>query len=181
MKEYKLHNLPIQYVKGLPKSFDNYIVPDKILFVIDDLMQSAGDSVAVTDLFCNKVQHEKLSVILLLQNLFYHGKERTTLVRCSQYLVVFKNPMDKSIPLYLSHKLMPLNKTLFMEMFEKATSKAHGYLFCDGKQDTPDSARFRTDLFDGGVQKTYVIRRHANKKKTEGGQTQCKNSASIQA
>ena len=109
MKEYKLHNLPVQYVKGLPKSFDNYIVPGKILFVIDDLMQSAGDSVAVTDLFCNKVQHEKLSVILLLQNLFYHGKERTTLVRCSQYLVVFKNPMDKSIPLYLSHKLMPLN------------------------------------------------------------------------
>ena len=41
--------------------------------MIDDLMQSAGDSVAVTDLFCNKVQHKKLSVILFLQNLFYNG------------------------------------------------------------------------------------------------------------
>ena len=136
MKEYKLHNLPFQYVKGLPKSFDNYIVPDKILIVIDDLMQSDGNSVAVTNLFCNKVQHEKLSIILLLQNLFHHRKERTTMVRCSQYLVVFKNPMDRSIPLYLSHKLIPLKKTLFMEMFERVTSKAHGYLFCDGKQDT---------------------------------------------
>ena len=69
-----------------------------------------------------------------------------------------------------------------MEMFERATSKAHGYLFCDGKQDTPESARFRTDLFYRGVQKTYVIHHHANKKKTEGGhnQTQCENFASIQ-
>ena len=39
------------------------------------------DSAAVTDLFCDKVQHAKVNVMLLIQNLFYHGKERTTLVR----------------------------------------------------------------------------------------------------
>ena len=159
----RLYNLPIQTVRGLPDDFEDYMDSErKILFVIDDLMQNAVDSAAVTDLFCNKVQHARVSVMLLIQNLFYHGKERTTLVRCAHYLTVFKNPMDNSIPLYLAQKLMPLNKTLFMRMFEEATSKPHGYLFCDGKQDTPDQARFRTDLFDGGIQRTYVVDKYGS-------------------
>ena len=161
----KLYGLSIHCVKGLPNDFDEYIERDKkVLFVIDDLMQTAGDSSAVTDLFCNKLQHSSLSVILLLQNPFYHGKERSTFLRCTQYLVIFRNPMDKSIPLYLAQKLMPLNRSLFMNMFDTATATPHSYLFCDGTQDTPDLARFRTDIFDGGVQKVYVINKHEHKK-----------------
>ena len=184
--EKELNSLPISFVKGLPESFDEYIERgrENLLFVIDDLMQSAGGSPAVTELFCNKLQHAQVSVILLLQNLFYHGKERTTLVRCAQYLVIFKNPLDKSIPFYLAQKLMPQKKSLFMALFESATSKAHGYLFCDGKQDTPERARFRTDIFDEGIQKVYVIQNHAYKKKAEGrldgGGTQDKGSTGIQ-
>ena len=155
----RLYNLPIRCVKGLPDTFEDYIRPGKkVLFVIDDLMQTVSDSNGVTDLFCNKVQHAGVSVLLLLQNLFYHGKERTTLVRCAHYLVVFKNPMDKSVPLFLAQKLMPLNRALFMRIFDSATSKPHGYLFCDGKQQTPDKARLRSDLFDNGIQRVYVVR-----------------------
>lgn len=170
----RLYTLPIRTVRGLPDDFEDYMDPNKkLLFVIDDLMQNAVDSTAVTDLFCNKVQHAKVSVILLIQNLFYHGRERTTLVRCAHYLTVFRNPMDNSIPLYLAQKLMPLNKALFMRMFDEATSKPHGYLFCDGKQDTPNQARFRTDLFDGGIQRAYVIDKYAStSKKTCLGCTQ---------
>ena len=127
-------------------------------------MQSVGESSAITDLFCNKLQHLGLSVILMIQNLFYHGKERTTLVRCAQYLVIFKNPMDKTIPLSLAQKLMPMHKSAFMDMFERATQRAHGYLFCDGKQDTPENARFRTDLFDEGIQRVFVFRHESTKK-----------------
>ena len=164
----RLYNLPIRCVKGLPESFEDYFHPGKkTLFVIDDLMQTAGESSSVTDLFCNKVQHAKVSVLLLLQNLFYHGKERTTLVRCAHYLVVFKNPMDQSIPIFLAQKLMPLNRSLFMEIFDSATSKPHGYLFCDGKQQTPDKARFRSDLFDNGIQRVYVVKRKCRDQKGE--------------
>lgn len=171
--DYRLYNLPIRAVRGLPDDFEEYLDPTRrILFVIDDLMQNAVNSAAVTDLFCNKVQHAKVSIILLIQNLFYHGTERTTLVRCAHYLTVFKNPMDNSIPLYLAQKLMPLNKTLFMKVFDEATSKPHGYLFCDGRQDTPDQARFRTDLFDCGIQRAYVVDKYASAtKKTRGTET----------
>lgn len=145
-------------VQDLPEDFTQYIKPnERGLIVIDDLMQSAANSKQVTDLFCNKIQHNNVSVILLLQNIFYHGSERTTLVRCVHYLVIFKNPMDQSIPIYLAQKLMPRHKKLFLEMFDHATFKAHGYLFCDGKQDTPHEARFRTDLFDNNIQRVFVI------------------------
>lgn len=160
----RTYGIPVTIVKGLPDSFEEYIHPGKnTLFVIDDLMQSAGGSPAVTDLFCNKVQHAKISVLLLIQNLFYHGKERTTLVRCAHYLVVFKNPMDNSIPLYLAQKLMPLRKKLFLKLFDHATSRPHGYLFCDGKQDTPDVARFRSELFDKGIQRVFVVDKYGKK------------------
>ena len=137
----------------LPSDFDDYIQKEKRgLIVIDDLMQSVGDSQHVTDLFCNKVQHSNISVILLMQNLFYHGKERTTLLRCAHYLVVLKNPLDGSVPLYLAQKIMPLKKKLFIDIFDSATRKPFGYLFIDGRQTTPPSARFRSDLFADGVQ-----------------------------
>ena len=150
--------IPTTVVHMLPSDFDDYIQKEKPgLIVIDDLMQSVGDSQHVTDLFCNKVQHSNISVILLMQNLFYHGKERTTLLRCAHYLVVFKNPLDGSVPLYLAQKIMPLKKKLFIDIFDSATRKPFGYLFIDGRQTTPPSARFRSDLFADGVQNVFVV------------------------
>jgi hypothetical protein len=151
--------IPTTVVHKLPSSFEDYVLPHKIgLFVLDDLQASAGESKEVTDLFCNKLQHLNISVILMLQNMFYHGKERTTLLRCAHYLVVFRNPLDASVPLLIAQKVMPLQKKLFLAMFQKATNKPYGYLFIDGKQTTPSNARFRTNIFDDdGVQHVYVL------------------------
>ena len=52
---------------------------------------------------------------------------------------------------------MPLKKKLFIDIFDSATSKPFGYLFIDGRQTTPPSARFRSDLFDNGVQSVFVV------------------------
>lgn len=150
--------IPTKAIHMLPDSFDDYISSNSSpLIVLDDLMSSAGASAIVTDLFCNKVQHQNVSVILNLQNIFYHGKERTTLLRCSHYLVIFKNPMDNSVPLYLANRLMPLDRKLFLRLFERATTEPHSFLMIDGKQSTPDYARIRTDIFSEGVQRVFII------------------------
>lgn len=157
--EAQVLDIPTRVVGQLPDAgFDEYIMDGKKngLFVIDDLMVSAGSSKLVTDLFCNKVQHANLSVLLLLQNLFYHGSERSTLVRCAHYLSVFRNPMDASVPLFLAQKIMPLRRKLFLDIFERATSQPYGYLFIDGKQETDNRLRFRTDIA-GEVQRTFVV------------------------
>ena len=44
---------------------------------------------------------------------------------------------------------MPRNIKTFLKIFEKAADSPNGYLFIDGHQTTPPSARLRTDLFQG--------------------------------
>lgn len=152
--------IPTTLIEKIPSDgFDEYITRSKHgLFVLDDLMVTVGSSKAVTDLFCNKVQHNNLSVILMLQNVFYHGSERSTLLRCAHYLVIFKNPLDASTPFHLAHRIMPSNRKVFLDIFEHATKDPYSYLFVDGRQTTPVDARFRSDLFHSdGVHYAYKV------------------------
>jgi hypothetical protein len=173
--------IPTTVLNGLPSSFSDYIQPQKRgLVILDDLMATAGESKEVTDLFCNKVQHANLSVILLMQNLFYHGKERTTFLRCAHYLVIFKNPLDRSTPLYLAQRVMPLQRKLFLNIFDAATDRAFGYLFIDGHQTTPTNARFRTNIFDDdGVQHVFVISSDQNSEELKDKKKKKKKNGTI--
>ena len=89
-----------------------------------------------------------------MQNLFYQGSERVTLMRSAHYLVLYKSPLDHTIAHYMADKIMPHNRKKFMDIFERATNRANGYLFIDGAQRTPDRARLRTDIF-GDHQLTF--------------------------
>lgn len=149
-------HLNITLIKGLPQSFDKYINSSvTTLIIIDDIMGQACASKEVTDLFCNKLQHTNTSTILCLQNLFYHGPERTTLIRCAHILFLLKNPLDQTIAMCVAQKLMPSKKKIFMDIFEEATKLPHGYLMVDGQQHTPDNARLRTNIFENGIQRIF--------------------------
>lgn len=146
----------IQPVQGLPEDFDQYIKKGQFgLHIYDDLMVESVSSRALTSMITKKCHHRSVSWILILQNLFYDGKERRTILRCAHYLVVFNNPLDQSVPHALAHKIMPRNQRLFLEIFEKAASKPHGYLLIDGHQHTPYDARLRADIFRG-YQKVFI-------------------------
>ena len=51
----------------------------RTLVVIDDLMSESGNNTKVTELFTKGSHHRNLSVILILQNLFYKGREMRTI------------------------------------------------------------------------------------------------------
>ena len=146
----------IHPVCGLPESLDDYIMPTKYgLHIYDDLMIETTKSESLTKLTSNKCHHNLVSWISILQNFFHDGKERRTILRCSHYLVIFNNPIDKSVPYALGNKIMPRNIKTFLKIFEKAADRPNGYLFIDGHQTTPPSARLRTDLFQG-FQRTFA-------------------------
>ena len=50
---------------------DSINVSDRNLVVLDDLMSSAGESKIIAQLFTQESHHKNLSVIFLVQNLFY--------------------------------------------------------------------------------------------------------------
>ena len=58
------------------------------LIVIDDLMSEASNDKRICDLFTKGSQDHNLSVICLVQNLYYQGKESRIMNLNSLYLVI---------------------------------------------------------------------------------------------
>lgn len=116
------------------------------LIIIDDLMREADGR--VLDLFTKGSHHRNLSVIFITQNLFHKGKAQRDISLNSHYIVIFKNPRDAAQITYLARQISPENPKFIQEAYRDATSCAHGYLLLDLKQDTDDSIRVRTCIFD---------------------------------
>ena len=93
----KLQNIDyITTVKGIPEQgFEEYILTDS-LFVIDDLLLESCSNKHITNLFTRLAHHNRITCILLTQDLFCHGSQRKTFLRNAQYLILFKNPLDMS-------------------------------------------------------------------------------------
>ncbi len=114
------------------------------LLVLDDLMSSAKDS-AVTNLFTKGAHHWGISLVFIVQNLFFGGT-RTARVN-AHYLVLFKNPADKLQISTLARQLYPQKRRMFMEAFQDATAHPHSYLLVDLTQGCPEELRLRAYIF----------------------------------
>lgn len=158
IKELELHlEGRLRIIKGIPDHVETLINAEKNgLFIFDDLMGSITKQAQISQIFTCFSHHCNLSCIIILQNLFCDGKERTTFMRNSQYLVLFNNPLDQTVPFILSHRIKPSRKSTVVKMMFHVMS-TYRYILIDGKQDTPESARFRSDLFSGLYQRCFVI------------------------
>ena len=124
----------IRFVEGYPddllQSFDR---TRRNLVVIDDLMSESGNNAKVTELFTKGSHHRNLSVIFILQNLFYKAKEMRTISLNAHYMVLFKNPRDASQITHLARQMYPTKMKYMMEAYRDATSTPYGYLLVDLK------------------------------------------------
>lgn len=83
--------------------------------------------------------YRNTSVIHITQNVFDRANQHRTIRLNAHYLVLFKNPRDKSQVTALSRQLdMPH----LMSTYQKATSIPHGYLLVDLSPQTPDELRY---------------------------------------
>jgi hypothetical protein len=69
-----------------------------------------------------------------------------------------KCPADKLQVSNLARQVYPGNNKFFMEVFEDATSKKHGYLFVDLHPTSDDQHRLLTDVFTPGYCTVYMKR-----------------------
>ncbi len=134
----------VNFVEGMPTE-----VPQDTLLIIDDLMGEQDEK--VTAWFTKKSHHHQTSVVYIVQNLF-HKKLRTVSLN-TQYMVLFKNPRDKSQLKHLAHQMG--ERHVLEEAFADATKQPHGYLLIDLKQATPDHLRLRANFFEE-VQYVYM-------------------------
>ena len=64
--------------------------------VLDDLMTSAGECKQISKLFTKEADQINLPVIFIVENVFSYGREMRTIMLNAHYLVLYKNPRDKS-------------------------------------------------------------------------------------
>ena len=118
------------------------------IIVLDDLFHEGKNSQDVTAMFTRAAHHKPCFIIFIMQNLFPPGKDSRTRSLNTHYLVVFKNPRDKSQVEFLARQILPRNPKTLIHIFEAATERPHSYLFLDLTQECPDRLRFRSHLFE---------------------------------
>lgn len=139
----------IKFIDGIPETLnDDSLFPDnkKTLLVIDDLMDHASSNPEVARLFTQYIHHKSISVLFLIQNLYFQGKGTRTISLNASYLIIFKNPRDKHQISFLGRQMYPGESKFFIEAYKDATGIPYGYLLIDYKTDTPEKFRLRTDL-----------------------------------
>ena len=149
----------VNFVEGFPDDLLSSLDRTKRnLVVIDDLMSETGNNKKVTELFTKGSHHRNLSVILILQNLFYQGKEMRTISLNSHYMVLFKNPRDASQISHLAKQMYPGNTKFLVEAYRDATAAPYGYLLLDLKPDTSEEMRLKTNIFPHEYTTVYMPR-----------------------
>ena len=119
----------ISFGSGMPSSLDAYLeLNGPKAMVFDDMMMQA---------FTQKRHHQNLSVILILQNLYCQGKVMRNVHLNTEYVVLFRNPRDKSQFGHLARQLEPKHSKALVDAYVDATSQPYSHLLVDLKLHTP--------------------------------------------
>jgi hypothetical protein len=146
----------VEFRQGLPE-LDEFDGSEPVLLIVDDFMSECNSE--VTKLFTKGSHHRNLSIWFLVQNFFHQGKEMRTITLNAHYIILFKNPRDRQQVKFLSRQMFDEDAKYMQEAFIDATSKPHGYLVIDVKQETPDEVRLRTSILPHEPVYTYVCKR----------------------
>ena len=144
----------IVYKTGLPQF--NQLEPNSLV-IVDDYMKELSSSNEMTSLFTKAVHHLPMNLIYITQNIFAKGSDNKTRRLNTQYLILFKNPHDRSQVEYIGRQMYPRDKYFLVGAFENSTSKTpHSYILIDCHQETPDEIRVRTNITQENEVKVYV-------------------------
>lgn len=151
----ELQGQGVNFCQGFPDLNELKATPGQAkLIILDDLMQEMKGDKRIIELFTKGSHHRNVSVIHIVQNLFFDGN-RTSRVN-AQYLILMKNPSDQLQASTLAKQLYPGNTQYFMESYKDACKESYGYLFLDLCQETPENMRLKTKIFPGQLHVIYV-------------------------
>ena len=123
---------------------------------MDDLMDEGGNDKKVLDLFTKDSNHQNITVVYLLQDLFPRGKHAKTISRNAHYIVVFKNSRDQTGIRILFQQIFPTFWRQALEVYMRVTARRFGYLMIDMHPATDDTYRLFTHILpDEGYTHTY--------------------------
>lgn len=133
----------VRYHEGLPTQD---IIDEADIIVLDDLMDSLGSSRDLSSLFTKGSHHKKKSIIFIVQNIFYQGKQMRNITLNCHYLVLTKNRRDLNQVGVLARQLYS-NSKFFMDAYKRAVlDQDYGYLVIDLTPTTEERYRLRSSV-----------------------------------
>lgn len=136
----------VDYIDGLPDEESIASNPPDLL-IIDDLMTELGDNPRLANMFTKGSHHLKMSIIFIVQNVFHQAKQMRNISLNCHYIVLMKNPRDKSQIQALARQLYPNKIKYFIQAYEQATREPYSYLRVDLTPSTPECFRLQSNLF----------------------------------
>ena len=115
------------------------------LVVFDDLIADLTED--FIKIICNMGHHEKTSIILLTQNLFFKHKVFRTLSLNMHYMFLMTNERDKQQVSNLGRQVCPNNPNYLVEVYAAAASRPYEYLLLDFRVDQKKQVRLRSHIF----------------------------------
>lgn len=145
----------VTYLVGLPNDINDRIIPN-CLVILDDFMHELSNSSMLTTLMTKAAHHLPLTLIFITQNIFQKSTDTKTRRLNTNYLILFKNPQDKTQVDYLGRQMYPLDKDFLRMAFDDATKHAYSYLLIDSNQTTEDEIRVRSNITKDSEMVVYV-------------------------
>ena len=131
------------------------------VIILDDVMSTVNNSKKLEELFTRGVHHNKISVVLSLQNLFYRGSVMKTLRDNAMYIILTRHIQDVSKLDTFARQLERKNSNYFKDSYEEAVSRKYGYLMCDlhphsNLRDGPFKIKYRSLIHQPEGQILYL-------------------------
>ena len=128
------------------------------VLVVDDLMNEKANDPFTHNLFTRVSHHSRVTVIFITQNLYEKGQCK--MKRNAHYIVLMRNPSDKSQLTVLGRQLFPRKKSLldhFYESYDDATRNRYGYLVIDVSPNSDESEKLKTNILPDKNGKLAII------------------------
>ena len=149
-EEIKKCDENIVWVEGFDQDIESrYLtnVDENKLVVFDDQMETLCNDFNFQTFFTRKSHHMNISIIFLVQNLYFKSKCMRTINLNTTAYALFKSPRDTSQVYTLARQLYPGISRFMIDSYKDASSKSFGYLFIDIDPRTRDFLRLRTSIF----------------------------------
>ena len=151
-------NTDVIYHEGLcTHSVLEELKPD--LVVIDDLMSEVSSDKQMVDLFTKTSHHMKISVIFIVQNLFYQSKAMRTISLNAHYFIILRNKRDTQQVHNIGRQMMPDRMKYFAQVYHDVTKEPFSHLIIDNHPSSPDEVKLRTwqEEVKGKGKKGFVV------------------------
>ena len=120
------------------------------IVVLDDCMNTLEkDGLEISNLFTIYSHHMRLSVFLLVQNLYANSKHFRTINLNTHYFILFRNPRDVLQVKRLASSMFPGQVEFMMDSYKRATSLPFGYLCIDISPRAIEAYKLRTNILPG--------------------------------